>query len=204
LGNPGLNKFYEKAPAKLRGKAADFMRTGFKSTKEKDDKEYTDAVIERVREYWNKRLEVIENNPEMNTEEAVEFIDWIKDTLLEPKESLQLLSKTLDLTKGKLGQSSDESTIVKSVCTIGEGNELLALKCMNKMIQGKPEWISFSRYEGDLKKFLDHILSLSSDSINIIEIRKEAKELVNAYGRRQVGELRPYYEEFSKTASEKE
>jgi len=193
-----LNKFFEKAPAKLRGKAADFMRTGFKSTKEKDDKKYTNAVIERVKKYWEKRLEVIESNPEMNTEEAVEFIDWVKNTLLEPKETLQLLSKTLDLTKGKLSKNSDESILVKSVCKIGEGNELLALKCINKMMQGKPEWISFSDYEGYLKKFLDHILSLSSDATDIIEIRKEAKELVNAYGRRQIDELRSYYDELSK------
>lgn len=192
-----LNKFFEEAPAKLRGKAAGFMKTGFKTTKEQEE-EYKNAVKERVRIYWEKRLEVIEKEPAENFNEAVGFLGWVKDTLLEPKETLELTLKTLELTNGKLGENRNENTLVKGVCQIGEGNELLALKCINKIMQGKPEWLVFSLYKGDLEKFLEHIIGLSNDTTNIMEIREEAIRLINAYGRRQIDELRPYYDKLSK------
>ena len=203
-GHPLFQQFYSSAPPKIKGKAARVLKTGFKAVKEENDKARIAEKGEKFKKYWEGRIEEMSQNPELNFEEAIGFFDWVEDVLIEPKRTLELILRTLELTEGRLGISRDEVTIVQGICKIGVGNELLALKCMNKMMEGKPEWMSFSIYEEDLKSFLSHIVDLSSDATDIIEIHKEAKELVNAYGRRQIDELRQYYEEFSKTASEKD
>ena len=47
-------------------------------------------------------------HPEVRREEAIEFIGWIKDTLIGPKETLGLTYKTLEITGGELGRNRDE------------------------------------------------------------------------------------------------
>ena len=61
----------------------------------------------------------------------------------------------------------------------------------NRSEEGKPEWMSFSIYEKELKAFLEHVVELD---VNAIDIRNEAKELVNAYGRRGIDNLKSYYD----------
>lgn len=199
--HPLLQQFYSTSTPKLKGKAAIFLETGFKAVKEKGDKARIAEKGEKLKKYWEKRIEEMSQNPKLNFEEAIGFFDWIDNTLIEPKRTLELMLRTLELTKGKLGKNRDEITLVQGVCKIGVDNELLALKCMNKMMEGKPEWMSFSVYEEDLKTFLNNIVDLSDKHKNIMEIRKEAIELVNAYGRRQIDELRPYYYKLSKIGS---
>ncbi len=196
-GHPLLQQFYSTATPKLKGKAAIFLETGFKAVKEEDNKARIAKEGEKLKKYWEGRIEEISQNPELNVEEAIGFFDWIENTLIEPKRTLELILRTLELTEGKLGRNRDEVTIVQGACKIGVGNELLALKCMNKMMEGKPEWLSFSVYQKNLEDFLDHTVGLSNDTKDIIEIRKEAIELVNAYGRRQIDDLRPYYDKLS-------
>ena len=65
---------------------------------------------------------------------------------------------------------------------------------MNKMMEGKPEWMSFSIYEEKLKAFLEHVVGLGDDTTGI---RDEAKKLINAYGRRGIDALKPYYDRLS-------
>ena len=193
--DPLLVEFFDKSPAKWRGRAASFLRTGFRETLKCDPSEKQEKG-ERIKVYWQERLKVISSNPAGNMDEAIELIGWIEDTLLDPKETLELILQTLELTGGKLGNNRDEVDLVKGACKIGKGNELLALKCMNKMMEGKPEWISLSLYKDDLDSFLDHVVSLSGDTDGIIEIHNEAIELINAYGRRQIDDLKPYYDKF--------
>ena len=151
---------------------------------------------ERVKLYWEKRIEAMSLNPELHREEAIEFIGWIKDTLIGPKETLELTLQTLEITGGELGRNRDEVKLAEGACKIGEGNELLALKCMNKMMEGKPEWMSFSIYEKKLKAFLEHVVGLGDETTGI---RDEAKKLVNAYGRRGIDNLKSYYDRLSAT-----
>jgi len=107
---------------------------------------------------------------------------------------MELTLRTLELTDGKVNQHRDEVSLVKGVCEIGIGNELLALKCMVIMMQGEPECLSFFMYKETLEEFLKHIVDLTDDYANIKAIREEAIKLVNAYGRRQIDDLKPYYD----------
>jgi len=187
--NPILRQFFRDAPPKLRGKAADFLKTGFSDIRKENDAARIKEKGKRVKLYWEERLKAMTLNPKLNSDEAIEFVDWVEDTLIEPEITLKLTFETLKLTEGKLGQSRDEVNLVKGVCEIGKDNELLALQCMNKMMVGRPEWISLSIYEKELKAFLEHVIGLED-----VEIRNEAKELVNAYGRRGIDNLKLYYD----------
>ncbi len=189
--DPLLEKFFTKAPVELRAKAASFLRRGFKPTLEKKSEEPTDfeKKAERIRVYWKERIKEIE--PENDLEETKRLIGWVEDSLLEPTETLELTLKTLKLTDGKISQHRGEEFFVKAACKLGIKNELLALKCINKMMAGKPEWLHFSFYQEDLKKFLDRVIELAKKDS---KIKDEAIELINAYGRRNIKDLRRYYD----------
>lgn len=110
---------------------------------------------------------------------------------IEPTETLELTLKTLNLTGKKLGQHRSENVLVKAACQLGKGNELLALQCMNKMMASKPEWLHFSLYQKELEEFLGRVIELAKKDG---KIKDEAKELINAYGRRNIKDLRRYYD----------
>jgi len=186
-GDSLLIGFFEKAPAELRGKAANFLQTGFKPTR--DEKIDYERRKQRIRVYWTDRLEKI--RPEVDKEEAVELISWVEDSLLEEKETLKLTLKTLEKTGGKVSQHRGENVLVKAVCKIGVHNELLALKCLNKMMDGKPEWLSVCLYKNELGEFLKHVVELARSDKNI---KNEAIKLIIAYFRRNVKEFKPYYD----------
>lgn len=189
--DPLLEKFFTKAPVELRAKAASFLRRGFKPTLEKKSEDPTgfEEKAERIRVYWKERIKEIE--PENDLEEAKRLIGWVEDSLLEPTETLELTLKTLKLTDGKISQHRGEEFFVKAACKLGIKNELLALKCINKMMAGKPEWLHFSFYQEELTKFLDRVIELAKKDS---KIKDEAIELINAYGRRNIKDLRCYYD----------
>ena len=56
--------------------------------------EEKEKVAKRMKVYWEKRLEAIGENQEENRDEAVEFTGWVEDTLLGPKETLELFYKS--------------------------------------------------------------------------------------------------------------
>ena len=59
------------------------------------------------------------------------------------------------------------------------------------IMEGKPEWLHFSLYQEDLRKFLGRVVKLGQKEI---EIKNEAIALLNAYGRRNIKDLRLYYD----------
>jgi len=62
---------------------------------------------------------------------------------------------------------------------------------MNKMMASKPEWLHFSLYQKELEEFLGRVIELAKKDG---KIKDEAKELINAYGRRNIKDLRRYYD----------
>jgi hypothetical protein len=167
-----LQKFFEKAPADLRAKAARFLTTGFKGTKEGDDEKYRQEVAERMREYWRKRLAV------MDKEEAIGFMKWVSDSVLDEKETLEFVEKTLNISGGKLSKHGDSKGFVEGVCKFGkEGNELLALRCFKKAAADENMHTTWSRIQEPLVNFLEAMVDMSQ------EVRSAAIEVADAYGR---------------------
>lgn len=179
-----LQKFFEKASAKLRTKAARFMTTGFESTKEDDDEKYRQGVAQRMRKYWNSRIDAIQNEPKKGLDEAIELTGWVCDSLLPAKETLELLEKTLDLSGGKVGKMRGAKDFVEGVTTLGRGNELLALQCLKKASNEEEMHTPWESIQGPLKEFLERIVDVQP------EIRSAAIEVADAYGRYNPDEFR--------------
>ncbi|MBC8470914.1 MAG: hypothetical protein H8D56_15690 [Planctomycetes bacterium] len=191
-----LKKFFEKAKAKLRSKAARFLTTGFKSVNEEGG-ERKEKAARRMKEYWEKRLEAIRDKPEDNKDEAIEFTGWVEDSLLEPKETLELLEQTLDLSGGKFGEMRDVEEFVGQICELGKGNELVALRCLKKSTADENMRMPWARYEGRLIEFLEQISELSNDYENVKEILSEAVEAADLYGRLQPDKFRKIWEKLN-------
>jgi hypothetical protein len=167
-----LQEFFEKAPADLRAKAARFLTTGFKGTKEGDDEKYRQEVAERMRDYWRKRIAV------MDKEEAIGFMKWVSDSVLDGKETLEFLEKTLNISGGKLSEHENTKAFVEGVCKFGkEGNELLALQCFKKAAADENMHITWSGIQDPLVNFLGTIVDKPED------VRSAAIEVADAYGR---------------------
>jgi len=196
-----LKKFFEKASAKLRGKAACFLTTGFKEVNEEVGEEKNKAAT-RMKKYWEKRLEKMRENPEENFDEAVEFTEWVEDTLLEPKETLELLKQTLELSGGKFGQMRDAEEFVEGVCELGKGNELIALRCLKKAVADENMREPWAGYEEKLVGFLEQISKLPNDYENVEDILNEAVEMADLYGRLQPDKFREIWEKLNKRLRE--
>lgn len=190
--HPLLVRFFEKAPRELRAHAVGFLSTGFKPVKEEGraDKK----IRERLKGYWQARLEEIRRNREENLEEAVEFTTWVSDSLLDEGETLDLLYQTLGLTGGKLGQGRNVWDCVQGICEIADKHELMALRCLNKAVSDEQMAMDFSLYEEKLTEFMESVVQLPDDYEDVGRIRKEAIRLADAYGRMHIYKFRGVYE----------
>jgi len=198
-----LKKFFETASAKLRGKAARFLTTGFKSVNEKGG-EQKEKVATRMKAYWKKRLEEMREKPKENIDEAIKFTGWVKDTLLKPKETLELLEQTLDLSGGKFGQMRGAREFIGRICELGNGNELIALRCIKKAVADEHIQEPWARYEERLVEFLEQISELPNEYENVKDILNEAVEVADLYGRLQPDKFRGIWEGLNKRLRESE
>lgn len=192
-----IQQFYEKAPAKLRGKAARFLSTGFEPIKKTDEKE-RNKVGTLAKKYWQMRLDAIRAAPQESEAEAAEFVRWAKDSPIEPGETFKLLSMTLEVTGGEVDVPSGAWDFVRGVCELGEGYELEALQCLNNAMVSKWMVTDFGLYEKSLTDFLERIIRLPDNYKNVEAIRREAMKLADEYGRRHIYRYKWVYEELSK------
>ena len=102
---------------------------------------------------------------------------WVKDSLLEAGETLELLEQTLQLSKGKLGKLRDTRDFVVGVCELGKGNELIALRCLKLATAEENMRMPWALSDDRLTEFLESLAELGED------IRAEAVDVADAYGR---------------------
>jgi hypothetical protein len=200
--NTLLDKFFDKASATLRGYAAQFLTTGFKPAK--DEGKVGQDVVQRLRAFWRKRLDVIKEKPGENIEEAAEFARWVKDSLLEPKETLELLEQTLEASGGKLGKMRDAQDFVEAVCDLGKGNELIALRCLKEAAADEDMRMPWARYQDRLVQFLEWTLDLPAEYEAIEDIRAEAIAVADAYGRLHPDKFHEIWKKLRKSATLRE
>lgn len=184
-----LKCFFEKAPVELRGKAAGFLTTGFKSVNEKDGTE-KEEIAERMREYWKKRLAAIADKPKENEEEAIELTGWVEYSVLPAKETLELLGRSLDLSGGKIGKMRGARGFVEGVYNLRKENELLALRCLKKAAVDENMHTPWSGIQKPLVSFL---MDLPEG------VRSEGREVADLYGRYNPDKFREVWEKLSVT-----
>jgi hypothetical protein len=186
-----LAAFLEKAPASLRGHAAYFLTSGFEALKKEPDEE----AGKRLNRYWEKRLTSMEKARQAHKEEAFQFLYWAKDSPLADKETLALLERTLDLTDGEMGQGHFPTEFFEGIRDMSVGNELSALRCLNKVMPDQRIESHISLVEEAIDAVFRHVLKLPAEYPNVTEIWKEAMQLADALGRLRVYKFRPAYEQ---------
>jgi len=189
-----LNAFLDRAPAKLRGHAADFLTSGFAALKERPDTE----VSERLRKYWEQRLASMEKDPQGHKEEAFQFLYWPKDSPLEARETLALLERTLDITGGQMGPDHFPRAFFEGIRDMAPGNELIALRCLKRVMGEERMRRYISLYEKHIDALFQHVLGLADEYADVDKIRQEAMQLADSLGRLHVYQFRPVYEKLSK------
>ena len=181
-----LQKFFEKAPASLRAKAARFLPTGFKDINERGGTE-KEEVTARMKRYWESRI------PRMDKEEAIGFMQWVSDSVLDGKETLEFVKETLKISGGKLSKHGDSKGFVEGVCKFGkEGNELLALQCFKKAAADENMHMTWSRIQDPLVNFLEAMVDIPG------EVRSAAIEVADAYGRYNPDKFREVWAKLNK------
>ncbi len=191
LENEVLKLFFEKASAELRGKASRFLTTGFKSVNEEGGEE-KEKVAKRMKQYWEKRLAEIKEKQEEGKDEAIELTGWVEDSVLPAKETLELLEQSLDLSDGKIGKMRDAKVFIEGVCELGQGNELLALKCLKKAASDENMHMPWADIQDPLVQFLESMVESPEN------IQSEAKEVADIYGRYNPDKFRLVWEKLRK------
>ncbi|MFX0200478.1 MAG: hypothetical protein ACFFCW_30540 [Candidatus Hodarchaeota archaeon] len=189
-----LKQFFDKASAELRGKAARFLTTGFKSVNEEGGTE-KEKVATRMREYWKNRLAAIKDKTKENEKEAIELVGWVEDSVLPAKETLGLLEMTLDLSGGKIGEMRDAKDFIEGVCKLGKGNELLALHCLNKAAADENMHRPWAGIQEPLVSFLENLPE---------DVRGIGREVADLYGRYNPDKFRGVWEKFNATRGNNE
>ncbi|MGA1980122.1 MAG: hypothetical protein ABSG99_06115 [Sedimentisphaerales bacterium] len=185
--NDVLKQFFNKASAELRGKAAEFMTTGFKGVNEEGGEE-KEKVAVRMREYWNKRLAAIKENPGENKDEAIALAGWVDDSVLPAKETLELLEQSLDLSGGEIGEMRDAWKFIEGISKLGKGKELLALRCLKKAAADENMHMTWSNIQDPLVKFLEDLPE---------NMWSEGKEVADLYGRYNPEKFRGVWEKLN-------
>jgi len=144
-----------------------------------------------MREYWENRLAAIKDKPKENKEEAIELTGWVEDSVLPAKDTLELLGQSLDLSDGKIGKMRDARDFVKGVCKLGKCNELMALECLKKAAGDENMRTPWASIQEPLVSFLESMVDKSDD------IRKEAREAADLYGRYHPNEFRDVWGKLS-------
>ncbi len=185
-----LPAFLEKAPAALRGHAAEFLTTGFEELKERPDAN----VSERLKQYWEQRLNAMEKDRQANKEEAVQFLYWAKNSPFAPDETLGLLRSTLDVTEGEMPADHFPTGFFEGVSEAAVGNELAALECLNKVMADRRMESHISLIKQWIDGVFNGIVKLRDDHPKVREIRQAAMLLADAFGRMHVYDFRPAYQ----------
>ncbi|MEX2305003.1 MAG: hypothetical protein WD595_02310, partial [Waddliaceae bacterium] len=90
--------FFENAPAKSRAEALNFV--GRVVLRQQESLRNKDQVLKRLAELWKKRISLLVENTAV--EELQELGWWFKFSPVGKKETLELMTKTLELTEGKI------------------------------------------------------------------------------------------------------
>ena len=185
------NEFLANASDSVLGHTSRFFTTGFKSLSEKSDDDNEEETVARLKKYWEIRLEAISNEPEKHVEEAKGLTSWIIDSPFETKDVLQLFSRTLTITKGKLGRKGDIGHSIDILCKFADEDRLTALECIHKLLNNEYLEVYDKYYKDELEKLLNGIIREEKPNINVLQ---EAINLIDDFGRLHIYDYANFYD----------
>ena len=193
-----LDEFLEKAPDNLRAHAAYFFTTGFENIKKLRDGETKEqdrkCTIERIQKYWQDRLAVIEKNPKDYEEETKSLVSWVEESPFLPKDTLELLKKTLICGNGQIKSTWDIDEITDKICSISEDHEKIALECIMLLLCNAHG----EAYISDCKEGIGRLLDKVEKTISDPDTIREAMAVANQLGRLRIYDFKDNYFELEK------
>jgi acylphosphatase len=96
----------------------------------------------------------------------------------------------------------DVREFIGRICELGNGSELIALRCLKKATADENVRVPWAGYEERLKEFLEQMSELPNDYENVEDILNEAVEVVDLYGRLQPDKFREIWEKLNKRLRE--
>ena len=187
-----LQTFLSAANDELLGYAANFFTTGFESQK----KEPKEGVNDRLKTYWEKRLEIIAAEPDKHFQEASALASWIKDCPLEDVDVFNLEEQTLSLCNGKLEDDYKAGDCIKALCSyVNDDNRLRVIRTIRRIVKEPPEYMDWENFQKELGGLLDAVVK---DEHASQELMQEAMGLANDLGRLRVYDYKEVFEKLSK------
>ena len=189
-----LSQYYNIAPVSLRCKTNNFFMTGFEKATSKE--------IVKIKQHWLSRIRFFKESTKSNNitkeiiHEARGLVIWIKNCPLDNKIAFDLLSKTLNYTKGRITKEDAFEIAEYIIATIfkkSKNHELQALNCLLKFSYD-PRIGAYSRtWNGEFGQFVEHIKSLPADYNNRKLIWKKTLELLDNYGGMRIYQTKSHY-----------
>ena len=184
-----FQKFLSAASDELLGYTANFFTTGFKSQKE-DPK---DGVNDRLKTYWEKRLEVITERPDDHCSEASALAYWIKDCPLDGNGALDLEERTLNLCNGKLSNDYNAGKSIKVLCSlIDDKNLVQVIRCIRKIVNNPPEYMYWKDSHDSFNNIFDSVIKNEAAPVDLIQ---EAMGLADDLGRQRDYQYKGVFEQ---------
>lgn len=165
-----VDYFFKNAPVKARAEALNFAgRVILRSQEDLRDKEQT---LKRLGELWEKRISL--SPKETDVEELMELGWWLKFSPVGEKETLELMTKTLERTNGKIDVPYE---IVEELIKYVPKYPLESAKLLRLLAKAKQEFHEISYKQKEYRE----VLQLIKDGDNQ-EAKKIKDEIINYFG----------------------
>ena len=152
-----------------------------------------EEVNQRIKKYWEERLDDISKESEKHIEEAIGLTDWIIDSPFSNVDTLKLIHKTLQITKGQIDRYSNIDDSINILCEYGREFCLIVLECIQMILTNEHNKyldVYSKNFESSLNKFLDEIVKNESDKT----VLQKAIDLVDDLGRLHVYNYAKFYD----------
>ena len=103
------------------------------------------------------RLDDISKESEKHIEEAIGLTDWIIDSPFSNVDTLKLIHKTLQITKGQIDRYSNIDDSINILCEYGREFCLIVLECIQMILTNEHNKyldVYSKNFESSLNKFL--------------------------------------------------
>jgi hypothetical protein len=165
-----INDFFEQSKGEIRAQAINFC--GRSILREISDLPGQENIKIRLAQLWDSRLSI--NLKETSIEELQEFGWWFKHSPFTKKETLERLTKTLNLTNGKIEVPYE---IIEELIGYVDEFPLESIKILNLMARSEKESHEISYKMSEYREIIKKIKDLGDQ-----EAIKIANEMINYLG----------------------
>jgi hypothetical protein len=166
-----IGSFYRRADPRLRGHALNFIGRSLRNTKEAIPKQ----IAERLKGFWERRVEAAKLQPEACAEEQKEYGWWFASSKLDDEWSVHQLLEALRLAK----RVEPDHLVVERLVDMAKAMLRISIRALEMIIEGDTKSWGVLGWSDKAKKII-RTARKSGDPV----AHRNAEDLVNLLGRR--------------------